>query len=1041
MPEHWTAIPVFPSNGLDRSLHAPVFIGLLLLSFFKETLGWTYAGLVVPGYLATVFLSAPVTGVLVAIEALLTYAIAALLGRILPRTGAWFTFFGRERFLLIIAVASFVRLFVEASLVPAWVSYLGLGHSRELYSLGLVLVPLLANSFWNAGVVRALPRVCVVTGITYLVVSQILLRHTNFTLSRFQVANESVSLAFLETPHAHIILLIGAVLGARNNVRYGWDYNGILVPALLAVAWYQPSKIVATVVEALVVFRLSLWLLKLPILSKVLVVGSRRLAVTFAVGFVVKYCLGFLLLWFAPEVQMVDFFGFGYLLPSLMAVKFWDKQKILRVLMPTLQVSMMAFPLGIALGYALRLVSPPAHAVGSAAGALSRVESVALELMKGDAAPAPQRTGASFKQAGTYAAALALARDLRTGSYDEALDRALSMHLAVGQTAAADWIVVVPQVNDPNEDAFAPRVALRSQRVYGDSWLVVVEAEAMISATIPIAFDLAERMGAAAVVVRSRLAEVRQSDDAFIEQLGSVLQSRQMLALQADATGPRDPNAAVTLSVIGQVPSDLSPKALERRLGIRVQTESRAAAQTEKLLDRAVRLQFPVSVAEEAGAQLVGTEELGHWQLQASADLTEALRKLVGTEPDKFRAPSFGELRLYGALVSMRLEAASEAPTPWQRALAKSLGLSFATVDVVGFSGWALFEAEGPERRGAATWLQRRLEPAAAGRTLGNLIYVAAPRWEAGVLGAGTALLGANTANGLLVHGALAGAARDGTSDARRVSGRQSFFQRAYEVWVTHTGTAFGIRAMDPTEQPSTPIVATFDAEQLDVHSGPAWAVELLSGFEQLGLGIAAYDGSAERAGFGAAGDPTLAFGKRFAPDSTAVLWLRQDLRERLGQSLLAARASAGLTERFARLQLPVIAATPSLLIERREACLLDPDSEPDCASLVPTSRCTGPVLQRALEVARGFGVTQNPHRLRELASQSKDCAAVALVPNARDTAWLALAGYPAADAAREEYFFPLLREMWSAEVRRVEWADLGKVERLPLAPLQVRTE
>ena len=47
-------LQALPSNGLDRSLHAPVLVGLLFLAFFNETLGWTYAGLVVPGYLATV---------------------------------------------------------------------------------------------------------------------------------------------------------------------------------------------------------------------------------------------------------------------------------------------------------------------------------------------------------------------------------------------------------------------------------------------------------------------------------------------------------------------------------------------------------------------------------------------------------------------------------------------------------------------------------------------------------------------------------------------------------------------------------------------------------------------------------------------------------------------------------------------------------------------------------------------------------------------------------------------------------------------------
>ena len=138
---------LFPENGLDRSLHAPVFIGLMFLVFFRETLGWGFAGLVVPGYLATVMIAAPVTGVLVVVEAVLTYIVALLLGRILPRTGAWFTFFGRERFLLLIASASLVRLAIEGSVLPAITARSHLIHSRELYSLGLVLVPLLANSF------------------------------------------------------------------------------------------------------------------------------------------------------------------------------------------------------------------------------------------------------------------------------------------------------------------------------------------------------------------------------------------------------------------------------------------------------------------------------------------------------------------------------------------------------------------------------------------------------------------------------------------------------------------------------------------------------------------------------------------------------------------------------------------------------------------------------------------------------------------------------------------------------------------------------
>src|SRR5687768_11310964 len=206
--------PIFPENGLDRSLHAPIFIGLLLVSFFAETLGWTYAGLVVPGYLAAVFVSAPVTGALVVLEAVLAYFLTAAVGLWLPKTGAWSSCFGRERFFLFIVSAVLVRLAVEGNFIPWLSSRYEFAHSRELYSLGLVLVPLLANAFWNAGMLNTIPRLGFITLVTFACVKYVLLAHTNFTVSRFAIANEAVSLTFLESPHAHIILLVGALLAA-----------------------------------------------------------------------------------------------------------------------------------------------------------------------------------------------------------------------------------------------------------------------------------------------------------------------------------------------------------------------------------------------------------------------------------------------------------------------------------------------------------------------------------------------------------------------------------------------------------------------------------------------------------------------------------------------------------------------------------------------------------------------------------------------------------------------------------------------------------
>src|SRR6187549_1105578 len=127
---------------MNGSLHAPVLIGLFVLTFFSERLGWTYAGLVVPDYLATVLVQAPYTGALILGEALATYGLAVLIGTYIPRLGAWSSTFGRERFFLFIVGAVIVRLVVEGNILPRLSERMNIAHARELYSIGLALVPL-----------------------------------------------------------------------------------------------------------------------------------------------------------------------------------------------------------------------------------------------------------------------------------------------------------------------------------------------------------------------------------------------------------------------------------------------------------------------------------------------------------------------------------------------------------------------------------------------------------------------------------------------------------------------------------------------------------------------------------------------------------------------------------------------------------------------------------------------------------------------------------------------------------------------------------
>src|SRR5207253_5895855 len=94
----WATVTLFPPYSLDTSILAAVLVGVLVLAALTETLGWVFVGLVVPGYLASVFVVHPETGLTVVVEALVTYGFAVLLSSVCRRTGVWSEFFGRDRF-------------------------------------------------------------------------------------------------------------------------------------------------------------------------------------------------------------------------------------------------------------------------------------------------------------------------------------------------------------------------------------------------------------------------------------------------------------------------------------------------------------------------------------------------------------------------------------------------------------------------------------------------------------------------------------------------------------------------------------------------------------------------------------------------------------------------------------------------------------------------------------------------------------------------------------------------------------------------------
>lgn len=864
---------VLPPNGLDRSLHAPVLVGLVLLALFKELFGWSYAGVVVPGYLASVFIVAPVTGVLVLGESVIAYLIAAALGRWLPVTGAWSSFFGRERFLLLILTALFTRLWVEASLVPIAVQRLELSHSRELYSIGLVLVPLLANSFWNAGMKAAFPRVMFLSALTFVIVQFVIMRHTNFSVARFQVANESVSLQFLDSPHAYIILLTGAVLGARDNVRYGWDYNGILVPALLAVACYQPTKLATTIIEALVVLKLSKWVTSHGPLAKVLIVGSRRMVVAFCVGFTFKLISGHLLYLWLPQVKMIDYFGFGYLLPTLLAVKMWNTDKIGVTIMPTIQVAVSSFILGNGVGIGLRLLEGASDGAPAQSRPLEAKTPLALDLMLGDTAPAPEPPRAWWASETQAQLTLRVIREAITEPPRQGVLSSSWPSSLLVSSRDSGWWTIVPRSLDPNADILSPRVALQIGAAQASPWAIIIDEPLPGAPSFVIAEELAAALSARAIFVRSRLERSRPFDEAFIEAATELLSIEHHVLLRVGGTD-------ATLSSVGGLPQGISVTGLEALLGTVVNLSWRTASTARSELNDAVLLTVPESLAAKRGATLWTAPEVANWKGPPEAAIREHIDWLTAGAKGTYHPPSVEELRLFGDSVLPALVPPPERTTPseWQRALAHRLGYAFATIGAN--EAWALFEPDGTSRIGHATFVTRTraARHSAVGQRV--LMEVPAPRWERGIVNASLALFAGLGADGLLLSGTMPDASPEGESDMRRQQSLRSYYQRAHEVWLAAGGLAVGVRAIGAESTGTADAIVAFEAPESSPIRGPEWTRPVVGVLHDNALSLGVVDGGLETASYSGFANSAMSYARNFGKDQMMLLWLSSDARE-----------------------------------------------------------------------------------------------------------------------------------------------------------------
>lgn len=352
-------LPLFPEGSLASSVITTVWVGAYMLVFFNLRFGWVLSGLVVPGYLVPLLIVKPWAAGVIFVEAIVTYVCVWLFSEYLTRWGRWSNFFGRDRFFALVLWSVVVRLTFDAWLLPVigefatthW--HLNFDYRTNLQSFGLIIIALLANQFWKTGFIRGLPQVLTTCGITYVLVRYGLMELTNFNISNLGYLYEDFAASILGSPKAYMIIIITAFISSHLNLAYGWDFNGILIPSLIALQWSQPIKILNSFIEAFLLLVAAHLILQMPIFRRLTIEGGRKIMLFFNINFAYKLFLGHLIILWFPDVKVTDYYAFGYLLPTLIAVKMHDKGLVIRLSRVTLQTSFVAAVAASLTGFAL----------------------------------------------------------------------------------------------------------------------------------------------------------------------------------------------------------------------------------------------------------------------------------------------------------------------------------------------------------------------------------------------------------------------------------------------------------------------------------------------------------------------------------------------------------------------------------------------------------------------------------------------------------------------------------------------------------------
>ncbi len=943
-------LEIFPASALNSSVITTVWIGVAVVCLFNLRFGTTMSGLVVPGYLVPLLLTRPVSAVVIVAEGLVSYWLTVLLiDKVFQRFGAS-EMFGRDRFFALVLVSVVVRITADGWLLPLLGQQLtDLGYvfdyQANLHSVGLVIVALVANQMWNGGVRFGLPSLLLYTGVTYLIVRYGLMVFTNFSMSNLAFMYEDIASDILASPKAYIILLTTAYVASRLNLRYGWEFAGILIPALLALQWYQPLKLVATFFESFIILFGARMALRIPWLAQMNMEGARLLLLFFNIGFAYKLLAGFALTWLAPELKVSDYYAFGYLLSTLIAMKMHQKGILLKMSRAIVQTSLVGVLLASVAGFALSRSSQLGASIDAfddetEVGQLRATDNLPARLNQIRAAAYASQPGGGIapspQELGRFEGALnALQRYRRRGDPTD-LDRATQQLLALGfdvERVDTDYLLIAD--GEPRRGWGTFVLDLRR----ADGMLLEVPAPLDERGISEAAVALFLTQGYNGLALAGSRRETQGSAEPTRNAIAMFQRFHQLLgsdgALQLRGTR-RDLGESVAgeLWIKRRAPDDLRLARLEQLVGdLVVNWRERPYLNSQRAVmrDRFAEL----ILSRQATRRLIGLGGQGAAVEQLAEDLSidgylyqwlvQSKQQLAPRDSNLYQSPDLADLLfLEVEVLQPLLELLAEGS--FQPAALSSIAASARALDLKltryrqrssGKEYLILAEPREPgPRRFWGTYVFR------LGAASDFMIQVPRPLAETRSFEYGTRLFERLNASALLIAGAHPDANVDGSADVMDGANKLSLFNLTHQVLLKTARSGHGlvvqVRAFSPTELVAAPEIILSMWEG----AASAQAQPLIDQLQQelnLDGQVVAATGQAETRGYDVRANAQTSFLRFVDEADLAVLWLSSDLRRdyRTASDSVAERnkfAALGIDQRELDLASAIISKNFSVL-------------------------------------------------------------------------------------------------------------------------------